>query len=46
MRVNVLWFISESMFQDELETMPLCPNLSICERNLAFLKLGEFQEYS
>jgi len=31
MRVTVLWFVSESIFQDELETMPLCPILSICD---------------
>jgi hypothetical protein len=25
------------LFQDELETVPLCPNLSISDRNLAFM---------
>jgi hypothetical protein len=29
--------ISKSMIQDELETVPLCPILSINERNLAFM---------
>jgi hypothetical protein len=37
MRVTVLWFVSESIFQDELETEPICPILSISERNLAFM---------
>jgi hypothetical protein len=28
---------STQIIQDELETVPLCPNLSINERNLAFM---------
>jgi hypothetical protein len=27
----------DTLIQDKLETVPLCPNLSISERNLAFM---------
>jgi hypothetical protein len=34
---DLLFRPSISRIQDELETVPLCPNLSISVRNLAFM---------